>query len=175
MTFKMIASFFLAATLASAQTVGTKAAVHTVLDSAEYFAVAMLGLGLGFKILDWFTPGELLSEIGEKQNLSLAVLAAGGIAAQAMIVAAAFGISNIEDPVLFPIFADLASNLIANSFIWSIGASIACGICFKLLDWVTPSCCFKEQLLGGKNLALGTFLGGANLAVGIVMAAIIRG
>jgi len=60
-----------------------------VLQSVSYSILGLVVLCLGFYVVDKITPGSLWEEIIHKQNVALAVLAAGFAVALGLIIASA--------------------------------------------------------------------------------------
>lgn len=60
-----------------------------VLSTLLYSAIGIIVFVVGFVILDMLTPGKLWEEIGQKQNVAVAIFSGAGAIGLAIIVAAA--------------------------------------------------------------------------------------
>ncbi|AQR75871.1 hypothetical protein BXU08_12365 [Sphingomonas sp. LM7] len=60
-----------------------------VLSTLLYSAIGIVVFVIGFVVLDLLTPGKLWEEIGQKQNVAVAIFAGAGAIGLAIIVAAA--------------------------------------------------------------------------------------
>lgn len=94
----LLTPFFLAATDAAQQTAEAvvDASVHshpTLLQSlgliGVYSIAGVLVAVLGYKLFDWFTPGDLHKEIIENKNVAAAIVGAAIILGVCILVAAA--------------------------------------------------------------------------------------
>lgn len=54
-----------------------------------YSLVGILMATLGFKVVDWLTPGDLADDISNKENLALAIVAGAMILGICVIIASA--------------------------------------------------------------------------------------
>ena len=65
--------------LAHAQDVAAPGRTETllvgILDTIVYSTVGIVMTAIGFKVVDWLTPGNLAEEIAHKENRALAILA----------------------------------------------------------------------------------------------------
>jgi len=66
-------------------------ALITLLWSLIYGALGILLTIAGYKIFDWITPIDVEKELGEKQNIAVAIVTAAVIIGVALVVAAAIG------------------------------------------------------------------------------------
>jgi len=63
--------------------------LKNVISAFLYSGIGLIVLGISFYIFDKITPGDLWQEIGEKNNMPLAVTTAAMIIGMAIIIAAA--------------------------------------------------------------------------------------
>ena len=66
-------------------------ALITLLWSLIYGALGIVLTIAGYKIFDWITPIDVEKELGEKQNIAVAIVTAAVIIGVALVVAAAIG------------------------------------------------------------------------------------
>jgi uncharacterized membrane protein YjfL (UPF0719 family) len=66
-------------------------AVITLLWSLIYGCLGIVLTIAGYKIFDWITPIDVEKELGEKQNIAVAIVCAAVIIGVALVVAAAIG------------------------------------------------------------------------------------
>ena len=93
-----------------------------------YAVVGALLLGLGYKILDWITPGNLGTQIIEERSLNAALVTAANLLGLGLVLfvaiwtnsASGFG-TNLEWTVVFGL----------------VGMALQ-ALGFFLLDWLTP-------------------------------------
>ena len=60
---------------ASAQSGRAESLLVGILDTVVYSLVGIVMTAIGFKVVDWLTPGNLAEEIAHKENRALAILA----------------------------------------------------------------------------------------------------
>ena len=60
---------------ASAQSGRAETLLVGVVDTILYSFVGIVMTAIGFKVVDWLTPGNLAEEIAHKENRALAILA----------------------------------------------------------------------------------------------------
>ncbi|MBK8394209.1 MAG: DUF350 domain-containing protein [Leptospiraceae bacterium] len=60
-----------------------------IISAFLYSGIGLIVLGISFYLFDKLTPGELWKEIGEKNNMPLAITTAAMIIGMAIIIAAA--------------------------------------------------------------------------------------
>jgi len=63
--------------------------LKNVFNAFLYSGIGLLVLSFSFYVFDRMTPGKLWVEIGEKNNIPLAITAAGMIIGMSIIIAAA--------------------------------------------------------------------------------------
>ncbi len=63
--------------------------IKNIINAFLYSGIGLIVLGISCYIFDRLTPGELWKEIGEKNNMPLAVTAAAMILGMSIIIAAA--------------------------------------------------------------------------------------
>ena len=63
--------------------------LKNIISAFLYSGIGLIVLGISFYLFDKLTPGELWKEIGEKNNMPLAVTTAAMIIGMAIIIAAA--------------------------------------------------------------------------------------
>ncbi|MBP9889293.1 MAG: DUF350 domain-containing protein [Leptospiraceae bacterium] len=63
--------------------------LKNIISAFLYSGIGLVVLGISFYLFDKLTPGELWKEIGEKNNMPLAVTTAAMIIGMAIIIAAA--------------------------------------------------------------------------------------
>ncbi len=63
--------------------------LKNIISAFLYSGIGLVVLGISFYIFDKITPGELWKEIGEKNNMPLAVTTAAMIIGMSIIIAAA--------------------------------------------------------------------------------------
>ncbi|MBP7283457.1 MAG: DUF350 domain-containing protein [Leptospiraceae bacterium] len=63
--------------------------IKNIISAFLYSGIGLIVLGISFYLFDKLTPGELWKEIGEKNNMPLAVTTAAMIIGMAIIIAAA--------------------------------------------------------------------------------------
>jgi putative membrane protein len=68
-----------------------KPAIITLCWSLIYGLIGIILTIAGYKIFDWITPIDVEKELGEKQNIAVAIVAAAVIIGIALVVAAAIG------------------------------------------------------------------------------------
>jgi uncharacterized membrane protein YjfL (UPF0719 family) len=68
-----------------------KPAIITLCWSLIYGLIGIVLTIAGYKIFDWITPIDVEKELGEKQNIAVAIVAAAVIIGIALVVAAAIG------------------------------------------------------------------------------------
>ena len=66
-------------------------ALITLLWSLIYGVLGIVLTIAGYKIFDWITPIDVEKELGEKQNIAVAIVTAAVIIGVALVVAAAIG------------------------------------------------------------------------------------
>ncbi len=83
-------ALLLSPTLALAE--GTKITGNDLLDgilsTLLYGAIGLFMASIGFKVVDWLTPGDLAKQVTEDENRALAVLAGSMILGVCIIIAA---------------------------------------------------------------------------------------
>ena len=68
-----------------------KPAIITLCWSLIYGLIGIVLTIAGYKIFDWITPIDVEKELGEKQNIAVAIVTAAVIIAIALVVSAAIG------------------------------------------------------------------------------------
>jgi putative membrane protein len=63
--------------------------LKNIVSAFLYSGIGLVVLGISFYIFDKITPGELWKEIGEKNNIPLAITTAAMIIGMSIIIAAA--------------------------------------------------------------------------------------
>ncbi len=74
--------------LALAQEKALSGALVELLATIVYSIVGILMGVIGFKVVDWLTPGDLAEEVAHKENRALAVLAGSMMLGVCIIIAA---------------------------------------------------------------------------------------
>lgn len=81
-----VISLFLASEMAMAQT--DLAGFATDLASTIVYSIVGIVMGvIGFKVVDWLTPGNLAEEVANKENRALAILAGSMMLGVCIIIA----------------------------------------------------------------------------------------
>ena len=81
-----VISLFLASDMAMAQT--DLAGFATDLASTIVYSIVGIVMGvIGFKVVDWLTPGNLAEEVANKENRALAILAGSMMLGVCIIIA----------------------------------------------------------------------------------------
>jgi len=58
-----------------------------VLETIVYSVIGILMAVIGFKVVDWLTPGDLAEEVTHKENRALAILAGAMMLGVCVIIA----------------------------------------------------------------------------------------
>ena len=65
--------------------------LYGILDTIVYSIVGIAMAAVGFKVVDWLTPGRLAEEIGHKENRALAILVGAIMLGICIIIAGVIG------------------------------------------------------------------------------------
>lgn len=60
-----------------------------IIETVVYSLIGILMAVIGFKVVDWLTPGNLAEDVAHKENRALAILAGSMILGVCMIIASA--------------------------------------------------------------------------------------
>lgn len=77
-----------AAAAGAATDLSTESLVSGIGSTIIYSAVGIAMAALGFKVIDWLTPGDLHAQIGEHENRALALVTSAMILGVCIIIAA---------------------------------------------------------------------------------------
>lgn len=58
-----------------------------ILETIVYSAIGIVMAVIGFKVVDWLTPGDLAEDVAHKENRALAILAGAMILGVCIIIA----------------------------------------------------------------------------------------
>ena len=86
-----IAFALLHAGAAHAQATRVETLLTGILDTIIYSIVGIVMTAIGFKVVDWLTPGNLAEEIAHKENRALAILAGAIMLGICIIIAGVIG------------------------------------------------------------------------------------
>lgn len=85
-------SSFTAAAQSSSEAANTSLANSLVTGIVETVVFSLIGIVMaviGFKVVDWLTPGDLAEEVAHKENRALAILAGSMMLGVCIIIASA--------------------------------------------------------------------------------------
>ncbi len=151
--------------------------VHILIQILIYFAVSLLALFIGRKVLDWITPYDLDYQTSEVDNLAAGLTEAGFYLAMAIIVHASvsgqvnYGIFTFIDPEDPGRFAVLAAELITTAVYLVIGL-VCLSYGRKALDWLTPFDLNKE-IETDRNVGVGAIEAAFYVAIAIIIHGIV--
>ena len=71
----------------SAQIVNSQKLGSEIIETLVYSAIGIIMAVIGFKVVDWLTPGSLAEEVAHKENRALAILAGSMMLGVCIIIA----------------------------------------------------------------------------------------
>jgi len=60
---------------------------YEILETIVYSVIGIVMAVIGFKVVDWLTPGDLAEDVAHKENRALAILAGSMILGVCIIIA----------------------------------------------------------------------------------------
>jgi len=83
----VVVTMLLASDLALAQETTLAGFTAELVSTIVYSIVGIIMAVVGFKVVDWLTPGDLAEEVANKENRALAVLAGSMMVGVCLIIA----------------------------------------------------------------------------------------